>query len=64
MSYTSWIEAVKSVGSGEKHERGDVWQTAAGNWRGKNPAGDPQSYVDQDDAASIPMLLLDRQNIY
>ena len=52
MSYTSWIEAVKSVGSGEKHERGDVWQTAAGNWRGKNPAGKPQSYVDQDDAVT------------
>ena len=52
MSYTSWIEAVKSVGLGKEHERGDVWQTAAGNWRGKNPAGDPQSYVDQDDAVT------------
>ena len=35
MSYTSWIEAVKSVGSGEKHEPGNVWQTKGGwvGWR-------------------------------
>jgi len=41
MSYTSWIEAVKSVGSGEKHEPGDVWQTDAG-WVGKRPDGSTQ----------------------
>ena len=50
MSYTSWIEAVKSIGSGEKHKEGEVWKTDLGNWRGKNPAGKPQSYVDKDDA--------------
>ena len=50
MSYTSWIEAVKSVGSGEKHERGDVWLTKDKNWRGMNQAGDAESYVDKDDA--------------
>ena len=50
MSYTSWIEAVKSVGSGEEHKAGEVWKTEHGNWRSKNPAGDPQSYVDKNDA--------------
>ena len=52
MSYTSWIEAVKSVGSSKKHKEGDVWLTKDKNWRGMNPAGDPQSYVDKDDAVT------------
>ena len=52
MIYSCWIEAVKSVGSGEEHNRGEVWNTNLGNWRGKNPAGKPQSYVDQDDAVT------------
>ena len=36
MSYTSWIEAVKSVGLGEERKAGEVWRTAAGNWRSNN----------------------------
>jgi len=43
MSYTSWIEAVKSVGSGEKHEPGDVWQTDAG-WVGWRRGEDKAQY--------------------
>ena len=50
MSYTSWIEAVKSVGSKKEHEPGDVWLTKDKNWRGMNQAGDAESYVDKDDA--------------
>ena len=50
MSYTSWIEAVKSVGSSKKHEPGDVWQTDAGwvGWR----RGEKQAQYDLDDEGS------------
>ena len=41
MSYTSWIEAVKSVGLGEERKPG-VWQTDSGNWAGKRPDGSTQ----------------------
>ena len=41
MSYTSWIDAVKSVGLGEERKPG-VWQTDSGNWAGKRPDGSTQ----------------------
>ena len=41
MSYTSWIEAVKSVGLDEARKPG-VWQTDSGNWAGKRPDGSTQ----------------------
>ena len=41
MSYTSWIEAVKSVGSGEERKPG-VWITKDKNWAGKRPDGSIQ----------------------
>ena len=41
MSYTSWIEAVKSVSLGEERKPG-VWQTDSGNWAGKRPDGSTQ----------------------
>ena len=43
MSYTSWIEAVKSVGSSKKHEPGDVWQTGTG-WVGWRRGEDKAQY--------------------
>ena len=51
MSYTSWIEAVKSVGLGEKREAGDVWQTDAGTWAGWR-RGEKQAQYDLDDEGS------------
>ena len=41
MSYTSWIEAVKSVGLG-KERKARVWQTDSGNWAGERPDGSTQ----------------------
>ena len=41
MSYTSWIEAVKSVGS-RKERKARVWQTDSGNWAGERPDGSTQ----------------------
>ena len=43
MSYTSWIEAVKSVGLGKKHKPGDVWQTGTG-WVGWRRGEDKAQY--------------------
>ena len=42
MSYTSWIDAVKSVGLDETRQVGYIWQTAAGTWAGKR--GDKNKY--------------------
>jgi len=41
MSYTSWIEAVKSIGSGKERKPG-VWLTKDKNWAGKRPDGSTQ----------------------
>jgi hypothetical protein len=46
-----FIEALLSRLREEKRESGTVWKTAAGNWRSKNPQGDPQSFGRDKDKA-------------